>query len=112
MHHSDDPKKAALVTCYLDESATDDNNPQAVVAGVLFNRNNFMYFDREWTRLLSKHKMTSPIHMNEFVEKGKFGHIRYKDRFNFFSEAVELTNNCKVYSVAATLNKQEYEQYV
>ncbi|MBF0505792.1 MAG: hypothetical protein HQL09_03055 [Nitrospirae bacterium] len=50
--------------------------------------------------------------MDEFVEKGEFGHIRYKDRFNFFSEAVELTNNCKVYSIAATLNKQEYEQYI
>ncbi len=113
MHHSDDPDRQTLaVTCYLDESGTDSHNPQAVVAGILFNKQNFMYFEDQWVELLSRYQISPPLHMNEFVEKGRFGHIRYKDRFNFFSEAVDLINNCKIYSIAATLNKQEYEGHI
>lgn len=112
MHNSDDPKRLALVTCYLDESGTDDDNEQAVVAGILLNKHNFEYFEQEWARLLSNCNINPPIHMNEFGENGKFGYLRAQDRFNFFSSAIELANNCKVYSVAATLNKQEYEEHV
>src|SRR5208282_627464 len=93
MHHSDNPNKLSLVTCYLDESGTDTNNPQAVVAGILFNKNNFMYFDKEWTDILSCYRITPPLHMNEFVQSGRFGYVRYKDRLNLFSDVVDLINN-------------------
>ncbi len=49
LHHSNRPDlKAMIVTCYLDESATDGGTPQAVVGGLQMNQAHFIGFDREW----------------------------------------------------------------
>ncbi|MGA2191924.1 MAG: DUF3800 domain-containing protein [Nitrospirota bacterium] len=105
MHHSDDPDRMSIaVTCYLDESTVTlgNDSPYAVVAGVLFRKPEFLYFEEQWQSLLSRYGITPPLHMRDKPRnKSK--------RFKFFSECVKLINDCKIYSVAATLHKQQYE---
>jgi hypothetical protein len=51
MHHSNDPDREALVvTCYLDESATDGSTPTAVVGGLLVNSSHFLGLDKDGMR--------------------------------------------------------------
>ena len=54
MHHSEDrSQQSPVVTCYVDESSTDDKVlPHGVLGAVLFNESGFIAFDREWSELL------------------------------------------------------------
>jgi len=112
MHHSDNSDRLSLaVSCYVDESGTDSLNPDAVVAGVVFNKQNFLSFDRQWARLLSRHSIKPPLHMIRLPDKlSRNGSRHQANRLKFFSEAVEIINDYKNHSVAATLNKQDYNE--
>src|SRR5208282_5815408 len=114
MHHSDDPERLTLaIVCYLDESGIDRLNPevlnpQAVVAGIVMRREEFMRFDSDWDDILSKFKIKPPIHMKEFGEHGRHGHLRYHTREKLFKELVYIINRYKWYSVAVSLNHEQY----
>jgi len=109
MHHSDDPEKLTLaIACYLDESGTDNQNPHAVVAGLVLRRERFIRFDSDWNSILSKFRIDPPIHMNEFGKHGRLGHIDYSTRNKLFKELVYIINRYKIYSVAISLNHEQY----
>lgn len=97
-------------TCYLDESGTDDKNPQAVVAGLVMHRDQFLILDAVWDDILSRHGIEPPLHMKEFgPPHGRHSHLSFDERFALFSDVASLINCQKVHSVAATLR---YEQYI
>jgi Protein of unknown function (DUF3800) len=112
MHHSDDPNNEVLaLECYLDESGTDDTCPKAVIAGILLDRPRFLRIEKEWSELLAEKKIDPPLHMNEFGEHGIFGSMSPEDRFSLFTRAVDIINTFKIWSVSATLSKQEFNTY-
>lgn len=113
MTHSEDPTKEVFaVNCYLDESATDGGTPEAVVAGVLMDRDRFLAFDAEWKGFLAKHNLSPAFHMKDFGFHGRLGGIGPDERRAIFSDAVAIINRHKIYSVAATVNNEDYRRYL
>lgn len=113
MHHSDDPERQTLIIrCYLDESGTHEGSPQATVAGLLMNRDDFLMLDALWNDLMLRHKIQPPLHMKEFGEHGRHGHLNYEERFPLFSDISKLINCHKIMSVAATLSHSQYKTIV
>lgn len=111
MHHSDEPERQALtVTCYLDESGTHDQSPITVVAGLLLNRHNFISLSGLWGDLLSRYKIKPPFHMKEFGQHGKMGHLKYNERHSLFCEIAEIVNAHKIFSLAATVDQQQFRE--
>jgi hypothetical protein len=110
MYHSDDPERQALIIrCYLDESGTHEGSPQATVAGLVMTRDNFLIFDVVWHELLLRHNIRPPLHMKEFGEHGKHGHLTYPERTALFSDLSGAINCYKLITVATTLSHAQYK---
>jgi hypothetical protein len=113
MHHSGKADKRSLfIRCYLDESGTHDSSSYAVVAGLVTDRDGFLSLDDEWVDLLARYKVEPPLHMTEFGQHGRHGHLNYKERSKLLWEAVEIINRYKKYSIAATLGREKYEKII
>lgn len=111
MHHSDDPdRQTMIIGSYLDESGTGDLNPQAVVAGLVMDRENYLLFDVAWNSIISKpkYKIESPIHMKEFGKHGRLGHPNYPTRKELFIDLAGIINCYKIHSVAISLGHEQY----
>ena len=93
------------VTCYLDESGTDNQSPFSVVAGLVMKRSDFLTFIVVWNSILSKHGVQPPLHMNEFGQHGKHRNLNYLQRYNLFADVAAIINCYKIISLAATLNQ-------
>ena len=92
-----------MVTCYLDESGTDDLSPTAVVGGLILNHYSFFWFDVEWSDMLKRHKVEPPLHMKKLP--------RTIDRKALFADAVTLINTYKGASLAATLSTETFDKH-
>jgi hypothetical protein len=113
MHHSEDPNEETLaIRCYLDESGTDSNSQNAVVAGLILNKPGFLSFDKYWSDLLFRYEIEPPLHMREFGKDGRLGRFDYKKRNAIFTEVADIINYHKYVSIAAVLNKNQFETFV
>ena len=109
--HDDTGHSDRLVTCYVDESSTDDKVlPHGVLGAVLFNRNGFVAFDPEWSDLLERYGIEPPLHMSEFGRHGKHGHFDRRQRACLIGEAVHLINTYKIISLSTWLHNRLWEQ--
>lgn len=113
MQQSDDPNRlASVVTLYLDESATDDASPMAVVGGLLLNKSGFSVLDSEWLSILAKYTIEPPLHIKDFRRPaGRLADVPNDVRRLLFADLAALINRCKLYSVAATLTTANYHRY-
>jgi hypothetical protein len=111
MHHKPKTRQplTTFVRCYLDESGTHASASHAVVAGFVTDRDRFLSMDDEWFYLLARHGIESPLHMNEFGLHGRHGRLDYNQRKELFSEAVGIVNRHKIYSIAASVSREQYE---
>jgi hypothetical protein len=130
MHHSMDPNREVFaVNCYLDESATDGSTPQAVVAGVLFSRDGFLNFDREWRETVNARvtslkclypphpeqrspKPSSALHIAEFGPTGELSRVPAVEASSIFAAAARIINKHKLFSIAATIGHEEYRKFL
>ncbi|MGA8573528.1 MAG: DUF3800 domain-containing protein [Desulfobaccales bacterium] len=110
MHRSDDPNKQALVvTCYLDDSGTDDLSPYTVVAGLLLNKYNLKLFEDIWPALLKDHNVKPILHMKDFANpKLPYKWWDYEKKYALFADVVAIINKLKIHSVAATINQSQF----
>ena len=73
MTQSSDPwRQAAVITCYLDESGG-DNDPTAVLGGLLLSGINVQEFGDKWKAILAEHRIAPPLHMTDFGSGGIHG---------------------------------------
>lgn len=113
MHHSIDPdKRTFAVTCYLDESGTHGDSPQAIVAGWVLNRDSFLMFDVVWNNMLSQFAIESPLHMKEFGKHGRLGHLSYPDRYALFDQVAKIIDYFKIHSVAFVLDQAKFNKII
>ena len=108
MHQSDDEsRQAAIVTCYLDESGTQEGAPIAVVGELLLNKANFASLDAAWWPMLVKHSIEPPLHMKDFRRPGgRLANVSTDCHRELFLDAVEIINKFKIYSLAAVLTDE------
>lgn len=114
MHDSSNPNCLGTltnVTTFLDESATDDNAPVAVVGGLILSPFGAQALVEEWGDLLIRHRIGPPLHIKEFWPGARFGHLTHDQRRDLFSEVVSLINKRKVYSHAASITTPLYKKH-
>jgi hypothetical protein len=112
MNNSDDLlKRAAVVSCYLDESGTGDNAPLAVLGGLLLNGEGADLLDADWLRIIASHKIEPPIHMTDFVPNGKHCTYPVELKRALFIELVEVINKYKIISIADTLSPRQFSKH-
>jgi len=111
MHKVDTPQtETAAVRIYLDESGTaDPNTPQAVVGGLIINSSHYFPFEDAWGKMLNKHGIPAPLHMNEFGKHGKCAGISVSARENLFRDVTGLINGHKICSITAAVTNSEFE---
>jgi Protein of unknown function (DUF3800) len=102
------PNRDSLFTCFLDESGTDNNSEVAVVGGLVLDITQLYWFDQEWLKVLAAHKIDPPLHMCEFGEGRRLGHLRSEARRALFVDVVKTINSNKSFSIAAWITSDEY----
>jgi hypothetical protein len=77
MHHSGDPERRSFaVVCYVDDSGTQENGILAVMGGPVIPRQLLTSFHLDWDTVLTRHKVTGPVHMREFGRPhGRFAYL-------------------------------------
>src|SRR5205085_1813100 len=113
MDHSDKQnRKPSVVTLYLDESATDDASPVAVVGGVLLNQSGLQALEFDWAKMLAKYSIAAPLHIKDFRRpRGRLADVSVATKLALFTDVVEIINRCKIYSIAGTLTTAGYRAY-
>ena len=113
MHKSDDgSRQVSAVTCYLDESGTHEGAVVAVVGGLILNKTGFAAFDTEWEDMLSQFSIAAPLHMKAFRRpEGRLADISNETRTRLFSAAAKIINAHKIYTIAATLSTDQFNEY-
>ena len=106
--HSKEREVPVDITCYLDESGTDNDSCVAVVGGLLLDCSGFSWLDADWKKALLRHRITPPIHMREFTPRGRFASVNACRRHALFSELVGPVNDHKTGSIGAILTAEKY----
>jgi len=106
-----DSRLAAMLHCYLDESATEGDTPVAVVAGVVLEMDRFAWLDIAWQRAIIKHQAEPYIHMKDFAQHGRFKGWSARARTALFTDLAEIIMEHKRYSIAARLMPSEYNRH-
>jgi uncharacterized protein DUF3800 len=111
MHHSDDPdRRTAVVTCYLDDSGSDEQSPVVVIGGLALDRDSFLRFDGRWRRMLHLHRIKS-LHMTDFVRPhGQYVGMPKELKLSLFREVVEIIRSRKDYSLSASVDNIHYQE--
>jgi hypothetical protein len=111
LHNSDDPElETAALRLYLDESGgADPNTPHAVAGGILVQRKHFIEFENAWDRMLAVRHLKPSLHMKEFGQHGRFGHLSVSERRKLFTEVAKLISVYRVNSISISLSNEEYE---
>jgi len=104
------PNRNSTFTCYLDESGTDNNCDVAVVGGLILDMGQFYWLGQELQCVLSRHKITPPLHMYEFGKDQKLGHLNSESRRALFQDVARVINDNKAMSIASTLRREDYRR--
>ena len=104
------PNRDSIFTCYLDESGTDNNCDVAVVGGLILDTGQFYWLGEELQSVLSRHRITPPLHMCEFGKNNRYGHLNSEARRTLFEDVARVINDNKAMSIASTLRSEDYHQ--
>jgi hypothetical protein len=113
MHQSDDTERRSFeVTCYLDDSGSDENGVLAVIGGPVIPRLLFTFFHLDWDTALTRHNVSGPIHMREFARPdGRLAYLSDDDRRALFSDLVYVITQNKIHSVSASVLQQDFREF-
>jgi hypothetical protein len=101
-----------MLQCCLDESGVDGNrSPVATMAGLSREYDRFTWLDLDWQKALAKHGVCSVLHMTDFGKTGRLADIPEQTRRPLFTDPVNVINEHKRYSVAATLSTEQYKKF-
>jgi hypothetical protein len=112
MHHSSDKKRKAIALAhYVDDSGTHDDSKLVVMGGPVFLQSRFFEFHYEWDRILARHGIVGPIHMCEFNQYRRFGHLGRDERSALFQDLVYLINQNKAYSLTVEVDNLNFQTF-
>jgi hypothetical protein len=102
------------LTCYLDDSGSDDGSEVVTCAGPLMTRLDFKHFSVRWAKMFQRnqfvgHQLEQPLHMSDFVGMGKHASLRPEFKRAIFREVAELINAHKLYSISIAISQTEYK---
>ena len=115
MHHSENERDriSIALTSYYDDSGTDGPSPIAAIGGPAMMRESFVHFDGVWRRMLRDYRIESPLHMKDFVRPyGKHVGMHYEMKLALFSEAADIINKHKNFSVSICVPQDDFRSAV
>lgn len=112
MLNSESSSAADAVTCFLDDSGTDERSLHAVLGGILFDSLRLNEFNGVWTRWLKEKELGQFLHMKSFGRPhGSLAHVQDDSRAELFAKASLLINGYKTYSFAVVISHSEFLDY-
>jgi Protein of unknown function (DUF3800) len=110
MQQSDDPlKQGVVLTCYCDDSGSDEQSKVAVVGGLVMHKEQFVGLHQRWEGLLKEFKIDK-VHMRDFVRPyGRYSAMAPEMKIALFSSVARIINESKIYSVSAGIPQTDYK---
>jgi Protein of unknown function (DUF3800) len=93
---------------YLDDSGSDDPSPLVTIGGPAMTRIKFRNFSTRWQQMLAKHRIDPPLHMTEFIGRGKYVTMFPEMKRALFLDATKLINTHKEYSVSVAVSQDGF----
>jgi hypothetical protein len=111
MQQPDNPRRRGMaLTCYCDDSGSDDLSKIAVVGGLLLSENRFIALCEGWQRILREFRLDK-IHMRDFARShGRYSAMAPEMKKALFNSIASVINEHKIYSVSAAIPQAEYRQ--
>ena len=101
------------LTCYLDDSGSDDKSPVTVVGGVGFSRIQLRAFCERWRPLLKKHRIPEPLHLTDFSRPfGRHVGMHREMKLALFGDIAKLILRHYQFSISITVFQSDYEKLV
>ncbi len=109
MQQSDNPRLRGMpLTCYCDDSGSDDLSKVAVVGGLVLTKDRFVALWADWEVLLKEFRLDK-IHMKDFVRPhGRYSSMSPEMKKALFTSIATAINQHKFYSVSAAIPHTEY----
>ena len=102
MQQSDDPRRRGMaLTCYCDDSGSHEEAKRAVVGGIVLTKDRFMDLCARWETILKEFKLEK-IHMRQLKN------VPSDMRKGLFVSVAKAINECKIYSVSASIPQAEF----
>ncbi len=109
LHHRERDDDLLLgLTCYFDDSGTDDGSPFVTIGGPLLSRIQAKEMSRKWAQLIQSNKLEPPLHMKDFVGHGKLSTWPREFKRGLFRDACRIVNEHKLYSVSISISRDEF----
>lgn len=114
LHHSEEEDRLVLgLTCYLDDSGSDDGSPLVTCGGLLMTRIQFKNFSSRWDAMYKRNKFSGyllepPLHMTDFVGHGKYATLPVEFKRALFLDVARLIRDHRLYSIAVAISQIDY----
>src|ERR1700678_2465589 len=96
LHHSEDEDRLVLgLTCYLDDSGSDDGSRMVTCGGPLMSRIDFKHFSARWAKMYERNQfagytLEQPLHLSDFVGTGKYAGLYPELKRALFNDVARL----------------------
>jgi hypothetical protein len=102
------------LTCYLDDSGSDDGSPLVTCGGLLLSRLDFKAFSERWALMFRRNQFTGyrleqPLHMSDFLGMGKCAGLYPEFKRALFRDVAKLVNEHKLYSISIAVSQSDFK---
>ena len=105
-------KMAAVLTCYLDESAVDGGSAVSAVGGLVLNNKGCYWLGEEWRKAVAKHSLGKGfVHMKDFGADDDLRKVSVESRGRLFCDLAKIINDNKAFSIEGTLTPDQYRRH-
>jgi hypothetical protein len=116
LHHSEEGDRLVFVlglTCYLDDSGSDNESPLVTCGGLLMTRIQFKAFSGRWAKMyqrdqFSGYSLKPPLHMKDFTGMGKYAGLPVEFKRAIFRDVAKLINDHKLYSISVAVSQIDF----
>lgn len=100
------------MTCYLDDSGSDDGSPLVTCGGPLMSRLQFKNFSQRWAKMYDEvqfpgYTLLQPLHMPDFI-RGKYVGLYPEFKRALFIRVAKLVSEHKFYSLSVAVSHQDF----
>ena len=116
LHHSDEEDCFVVgLKQYLDDSGSNDNSPLVTCGGPVMSKLDFREFSKRWCKMyernqFSGHILEPPLHMSDFVGRGKYAGLYPEFKRHLFRDVANLINDHKFYSTAVAVSQMDFQE--
>jgi hypothetical protein len=111
MHRSYNPvpgRETLGLSAYWDDCGSDNLSAVTTIGGPIVSNEASQEFNQEWDKMLAHYHVAKPLHMKDFTGSGKYAGMYPELKMALFSNAVDLINTYKLYSLSVSVIGAEF----